>query len=52
MSQPYQLMAEAAESGDYRNFLHATATTLLRLPNTIKPWRGFLRDGVMEHATR
>lgn len=52
MSQSYRLMAEAAESGDYRNFLHATVATGRRLPNATKPWRGLLRDGVVEYATR
>ena len=52
MSQLYRLMAEAAESGDYRNFLQGAVVTERRLPNAIKPWRGFMRDGVVEHATR
>lgn len=30
MRQPYRLMAEAAESGDYRNLLHATVATSRR----------------------
>ncbi|MBK7897939.1 MAG: hypothetical protein IPJ99_03440 [Betaproteobacteria bacterium] len=52
MSQPYRLMAEAAESGDCGNFLQVAVVPGRRLPNATKPWRGFLRDGVVEHATR
>jgi len=52
MSQLYRLMAEAAESGDCRNFLQVAVVTGRRLPNAIKPWRGFLRDGGVEHATQ
>jgi hypothetical protein len=52
MSQPYLLMAEAAESGDCRNFLQVAVVTGRRLPNATKPWRGFMRDGVVESATR
>ena len=52
MSQLYRLMAEAAESGDCRNFLQVAVVPGRRLPNVTKPWRGFLRDGVVEHATR
>jgi hypothetical protein len=52
MSQPYRLMAEAAESGVGRNFLQVAVVTGRRLPNVTKPWRGFMRDGVVESATR
>ena len=52
MSQLYRLMAEAAESGDCGNFLQVAVVTGRRWPNVTKPWRGFLRDGVVEHATR
>ena len=52
MSQTYRLMAEAAESGDYGNFLQVAVVPGRRWPNATKPWRGFLRDGVVESATR
>ena len=52
MSQPYRLMAEAAESGDCGNFSQVAVVPGRRLPNATKPWRGFLRDGVVEHTTR
>ncbi len=52
MSQLYRLMAEAAESGDCRNFLQVAVATGRRLPNATKPWRGFMRDGVVESVTR
>ena len=45
MSQLYRLMAEAAESGDYRNFLQVAVVPGRRWPNATKPWRGFMRDG-------
>lgn len=52
MSQTYRLMAEAAESGDYGNFLQVAVVPGRRWPNATKPWRGFLRDGVVASATR
>ena len=52
MSQPYRLMAEAAESGVGRNFLQVAVVTGRRLPNAAKPWRGFMRDGVVQDAMR
>jgi len=52
MSQPYRLMAEAAESGDCRKFLQVRVVTGRRWPNATKPWRGFMRDGVVQVATR
>ena len=51
MSQLYRLTAEAAGSGDCREFLQVAVATGRRLPNAAKPWRGFTRDGVVEHAT-
>ncbi len=52
MSQLYRLMAEVAESGDCRKLLQVAVVTGWRLPNVTKPWRGFMRDGVVESATR
>jgi hypothetical protein len=52
MSRLYRLMAEAAESGDCRNFLQVAVATERHSPNAAKPWRGFMRDGVVESATR
>lgn len=52
MSRLYRLMAEAAESGDCGNFLQVAVVTGRRWSNATKPWRGFLRDGVVECATR
>ena len=39
-------------SGSFRNFLQVAVVTGRRLPNATKPWRGFMRDGVVESATR
>jgi hypothetical protein len=45
-------MAEAAESGVDRNILQVVVVTGRRLPNATKPWRGFMRDGVVQAAMR
>lgn len=52
MSQPYRLMAEAAESGVGRYFLQVAVVTGQCWQNATKPWRGFMRDGVVQDATR
>lgn len=52
MSQPYRLMAQAAAKWRCPNFLQVAVVTGRRLPNATKPWRGLLRDGVVEYATR